>query len=81
MECRTEQRTAYTFDRFLLEYEIKSRMSVDEYCEKMGFVRSTYQRLVNSPENWTRGYINKTAEILQLSGDQILKIFFASPVA
>lgn len=81
MECRTEQRTAYTFDRFLLEYEIKSRMSVDEYCEKMGFVRSTYQRLVNSPENWTREYINKTAEILQLSGDQILKIFFASPVA
>ncbi len=81
MKCRTEQRTAYTFDRFLLEYEIKSRMSVDEYCEKMGFVRSTYQRLVNSPESWTRGYINKTAEILQLSGDQILKIFFASPVA
>lgn len=81
MECRTEQRTAYTFDRFLLEYEIKSRMSMDEYCEKMGFVRSTYHRLVNSPENWTRGYINKTAEILQLSGDQILRIFFAPPVA
>lgn len=81
MESRTEHRTAYTFDRFLLEYEIKSRMSIDEYCEKMGFVRSTYQRLANSPENWTRGYITKTAEILHLSGDQILKIFFASPVA
>lgn len=81
MESRTEQQTAYTFDRFMLEYEIKSRMSMDEYCKKMGFVRSTYHRLVNNPENWTRGYINKTAEILHLSGDQILKIFFASPVA
>lgn len=80
MESRTEHR-AYTFDRFLLEYKIKSRMSIDEYCEKMGFVRSTYHRLVNNPENWTRGYIIKTAEILYLSGDQILKIFFASPVA
>ncbi len=81
MESRTEQRTTYVFDRFLLEYEIKSRMSMDEYCEKMGFARSTYHRLVNCPENWTRGYIDKTAEILQLSGEQILRIFFASPVA
>lgn len=81
MESRTEQRTANTFDRYLLEYEIKSRMSMDEFCEKMGFVRSTYQRLVNSPENWTRGYIEKAAQILSLSGDQILRIFFASSVA
>ena len=82
MESRTEQQTMYVFDRYLLEYEIRSKgLSMDEFCEKMGFVRSTYQRLVNSPENWTRGYIEKAAQILRLSDDQILRIFFASPVA
>jgi len=82
VESRTEHRTAYTFDRFLLEYEIKSKgLSMDDFCEKMGFVRSTYHRLVNNPENWTRGYIEKAAQILSLSDEQILRIFFASTVA
>lgn len=80
-ELRTEE--GCRFDKLLLEYEIKSRgMSVDEFCEAVGISRATYQFWASGRNgDWTRGKIAKAAEVLTLSGEQLLKIFFASVVA
>lgn len=74
-----KKETGRGFDKLLLEYEIKSRgMSVDEFCEAVGVARSTYQFWASGRNgDWTRGKIAKAAEVLSLSGEQILKIFFA----
>lgn len=72
-----------SFDKLLLEYEIKSRgLTVDEFCEAIGIGRATYQFWASGKSgDWTRGKIAKAAEVLNLTGEQILKIFFASVVA
>lgn len=83
MEDLRENEQARGWDKLLLEYEIKSRgLTVDEFCEAVGISRSTYQFWSTGRNgDWTRGKIAKAAEVLNLTGEQVLKIFFASLVA
>lgn len=77
-----EVKTERGFDKLLLEYEIRSRgMTIDEFCEGIGVSRATYQYWASGRNgDWTRGKITRAAEVLNLTGEQILKIFFASAV-
>lgn len=77
-----KKETERGFDKLLLEYEIRSRgMTIDEFCENIGVSRAAYQFwAAGKSGDWTRGKITRAAEVLGLSGDQILKIFFASVV-
>lgn len=77
-----EVKTERGFDKLLLEYEIRSRgMTIDEFCENIGVSRAAYQFwAAGKSGDWTRGKITRAAEVLGLSGEQILKIFFVSIV-
>lgn len=77
-----KKETERGFDKLLLEYEIRSRgMTIDEFCENIGVSRAAYQFwAAGKSGDWTRGKITRAAEVLGLSGEQILKIFFASVV-
>lgn len=78
MEDLRENEQARGWDKLLLEYEIRSRgMTIDEFCEQIGVTRATYQYWASGRSgDWTRGKITRAAEVLGLSGEQILKIFF-----
>lgn len=71
------------FDKLLLEYEIKSHgLTVDGFCDAVGMARSTYQFWASGRNgDWTRTKIARAAEVLGLSDEQIIKIFFAQKVA
>lgn len=77
-----KKETENGFDKLLLEYEIRSRgKTIDEFCEAIGISRATYQYWASGRTgDWTRSKMTKAAEVLNLTGEQILKIFFASVV-
>lgn len=83
MDGVKEQACDRQFDKLLLEYEIKSQgLTINDFCDAIGMARSTYQFWASGRNgDWTRAKIAKAAEVLRLSDEQIIKIFFAQKVA
>ena len=83
MDEAREQAQERGWDKLLLEYEIRSRgLTIDAFCDAVGICRATYQLwAIGKGGDWTRAKIAKTAEVLGLEWDQIIKIFFAPGVA
>ena len=52
-------------------------MTIGEFCEKVGFSRSTFDRKLNGPGEFDRDEISKIIEQLNLTWDEARNIFFA----
>ena len=55
-------------------------MTVGEFCEKAYFNRSTFDRKIHGKSDFTLGEIQKIAQILKLSEEDLRNIFFAKLV-
>lgn len=69
-------------DRPLLEYELKTKgIAIDDFCQMLGISRSTWQSWGNNPELWSWTAMVRAKNVLGLSDEQFIKIFFAPIVA
>lgn len=67
-------------DRYLLEYEIKSKgHTITEYCKAIGINKSTYYKRMRGESEFTQGEIQKSMEFLGISDP--VPIFFAKEVS
>ena len=56
---------------------VESGMTVGEFCEKAGFVRSTFDRKINGTSEFNRDEIQTIIDTLGLTWEDAQKIFFA----
>lgn len=56
---------------------VESGMTVGEFCEKAGFVRSTFDRKINGTSEFNRDEIQTIIDTLKLTWEDAQKIFFA----
>lgn len=69
-------------DKYKLEYFIKNKnMDKKTLCDILGMSVSAFYRKCNGKTEFTRDEIVKIAEILELSGEDILSIFFTQKVS
>lgn len=69
-------------DKYKLEYYMKLKgKSKKELCEAIDISEAAFYRKCNGGSEFTRDEIIKIAETLELSGDDILSIFFAEKVS
>lgn len=69
-------------DKYKLEYFIKNKnMDKKTLCGILNMSVSAFYRKCNGVTEFTREEIAKIAEILELSGEDILSIFFAEKVS
>lgn len=55
-------------------------MNVQTFCERYGFVRSTFDRKLNGPSEFNRDEIERIINALDLTWDDARNIFFADGV-
>ena len=55
-------------------------MSVQAFCDRYGFVRSTFDRKLNGPGEFDRDEIERIINALDLTWDDARMIFFADKV-
>lgn len=55
-------------------------MNVHSFCERNGFNRSTFDRKLNGSSEFTRDEIEKIISALNLTWDDVHKIFFADNI-
>lgn len=61
---------------------VEHRVTVDELADRMGITRSTvYRKMSTNGDTFTVGEANLIVEILHLSPEEALSIFFAQEVA
>lgn len=66
----------------LLRSKIEDRKTtVSEVAAKMGVDKATLYRRISNGETFTIGEVGKITEILNLSHDEAVSIFFSSSVA
>ena len=64
-----------------LRGEIVARgMTIQAFCDRFGFVRSTFDRKLNGPGEFDRDEIERITKALQLDWDDVRNIFFAEEV-
>lgn len=69
-------------DKYKLEYFIRARnLNQTSFCKSLGISKTAYYRKTNGKSDFTREEILKIADILDLSGDEILEIFFVQKVS
>lgn len=69
-------------DKYKLEYFIKNKnMDKKTLCDILNMSVSAFYRKCNGITEFTREEIAKIAEILELSGEDILSIFFTKKVS
>lgn len=69
-------------DKYKLEYFIRARnLNQTSFCKLLGISKTAYYRKTNGKSDFTREEILKIADILDLSGDEILEIFFVQKVS
>ena len=66
--------------------ELKGRivakgMNIGEFCERYGFVRSTFDRKMAGKSEFDRGEIERIISALDLTQEETRNIFFADVVA
>lgn len=59
----------------------KKQTTVAEVAAKMGIDKATLYRRITDGQSFTIGEVGKIAEILQLSHDESISIFFSHDVA
>ena len=55
-------------------------MTVQTFCDRFGFVRSTFDRKLNGPSEFDRKEIERIIRALNLTWDEAQKIFFTDVV-
>jgi len=61
---------------------VENRVTVDELADRMGVTRSTvYRKMSTNGDSFTVGEANKIVEILHLTSEEAVAIFFAQEVA
>lgn len=69
-------------DRILLEYHIKkSGFTIDKFASAIGCVKSTYYKKVKGISDFTGAEIRKCIDVLDLTEDDVMKIFFNKKVS
>lgn len=69
-------------DKYKLEYFIKRKdMDKVSVCRALNMSTAAFYRKCNGKSEFTREEIMKLAELLDLSGQDILDIFFAQKVS
>ena len=59
----------------------ENRMSISEFCRVAGFARATFDRKMNGDSEFNRYEIERIANTLHLTDDEIRTIFFEDVVA
>lgn len=81
-DTNAQNKEVRTLDRYKLEYYMNSKnINKDSICEAIGISKSAFFRKCNGRSEFTRYEIDRIAEVLELSGDDILSIFFADKVS
>lgn len=52
-------------------------MTIQDFCNQAGFIRSTFDRKMNGSSEFNRDEIERIIEVLGLTWDDALTIFFA----
>lgn len=69
-------------DKYKLEYHIKNKnMTRESLCEAINVSKTAFYRKCNGHSEFTRDEIERIAEVLDLSGEDILSIFFTEKVS
>lgn len=69
-------------DKYKLEYFLKSKnMSIEDLCSALDISKTAYYRKTNGKSDFYRNEILKIRDLLQLSGQDVLDIFFTSKVS
>ena len=55
-------------------------MTVQAFCDRFGFVRSTFDRKLNGPGEFNRDEIERIIDVLNLTWDEARRIFFTNEV-
>lgn len=56
---------------------VRQGMTVNDVSEKIGIDRASMYRKMNGTSDFMRNEIEKIINVLHLSGDDVLRIFFA----
>ena len=72
---RGRKRQVFKVNEFKAEI-VRSGMSIDEFCEKTGIKRRTFQRRMNDG-NFGLDDLNRIATVLNLKPDRIVEIFLS----
>lgn len=69
-------------DKYKLEYHMKIKgITRKELCKALNISDTAFYRKCNGDSEFTRDEIARIAEILELSGKDILSIFFVEKVS
>jgi transcriptional regulator with XRE-family HTH domain len=60
---------------------IKSHFTIESFSKTLGMDKSQLSRRMNGEVRFTREEIKKISEVLEISQEEVWKIFFASKVA
>ena len=60
---------------------VECGFSIDSFCKEIGFVRSTFDRKLSGQNQFLRDEIERIIIVLNLSDDDIRRIFFPKCVA
>lgn len=60
---------------------IEHGMTIGDFCNAAGFVRSTFDRKLNGDSEFTRDELERIMVELELSADEMRRIFFNDIVA
>ena len=52
-------------------------MTIQDFCNQAGFIRSTFDRKMNGSSEFNRDEIERIIEVLGLTWDDAMAIFFA----
>lgn len=77
-----QNKEVINLDKYKLEYFIKRKnLTRDDLCTQMGLSKSALYRKCKGITEFTRSEILKLVDILDLSGQDILDIFFTQKVS
>jgi len=60
---------------------VRNGMTIEEFADKVGIERTTLWRRFNNSGNFTLTEITKIADVLNLTKQRIIEIFFSEEVA
>ena len=60
---------------------VRNGMTIEEFADKAGIKRTTLLRRFNNSGNFTLTEITKIADVLNLTKQRIIEIFFSEEVA
>ena len=80
-QTTTERGDSLMKENLLRAKIVEKGMTIEQFCDKANFVRSTFDRKLTGQTEFNRDEIETIAMVLELTDDEIRNIFFPNFVA